>query len=194
MPKGVIFTPFFMSKNFYERVKYLYLMKALIITIVFLFHFLLPLKSSDTVSENNFKVWQTSYSVAEYGEVFRDLGTAKKVISDSEILEVNAKIYRKKITSRSQKSFRDFKSDELYRFSIVCVSNSTYRGQLTSTWVFGLWVRVNNVAITQPLYPDGKDVLIYTTPTVVHFIETDEFDPLIKMGWKKSVPDPKIIK
>jgi hypothetical protein len=28
----------------------------------------------------------------------------------------------------------------------------------------------------------------------VHYIETDEIDPYIRMGWTKSVPDPKIIK
>ena len=169
-------------------------MKAIIITIVFLFHFLLPLKSNDSSSENNFQVMQTSYSAAEFGEVFRDLGTARKAISDTQILEVNAKIYRKRVGITSQKSFRNFKSDDVYGFSIVCTSRSTYQNQLTSTWVFGLWVRVNDVPITQPLYPDGKDVLIYTEPTVVHYLETDEFDPLIKIGWKKSVPDPKIIK
>jgi len=167
------------------------MVKTIIITIVFLFHFLLPLKSNDSVSENNFTTLQSSY---EFGEVFRDLGTARKEISNNEILMVSAKIYRKKISLRAQKSFKDFKSEDVYRFSIVCESKSTINGQLTSTWVFGLWVRVNDVAITQPLYPDGKDVLIYTTPTVVHFIETDEANPYIKMGWRKSVPDPKIIR
>jgi len=168
-------------------------MKTLIITLVFLFHFLLPLKSNNGLEENNFQVLQTSY-VAELGELYQNKGTAKKQISSTEMLEVSVKIYRKKVSSLSQKSFKQFKGDAVYRYSIVCISSSSINGNLTSTWAFGLWVRVNDVLITQPLYPNGKDILIYTTPTVVHYIETDEDDPLIKVGWVKSIPDPKIIK
>ena len=101
----MIFIPFFMPKNFCKRIKYLYLMKTLIITLVFLFHFLLPLKSNNGLEENNFQVLQTSY-VAELGELYQNKGTAKKQISSTEMLEVSVKIYRKKVSSLSQKSFK----------------------------------------------------------------------------------------
>ena len=166
-------------------------MKAFIITILFLCHFLIPLKSND----GGVKFIDTeAYVSSEFGELYRDLGTAHKVISEGEVIDVNAKIYRKIISVISQKSFKDFKGENVYGYSIVCVSKSLCNGQLTSTWLFGLWVRVNNVPITQPLYPDGKDVMVYTTPTVVHYIETEETNPSIKIGWAKSVYDPKIIK
>ena len=151
----------------------------------------MPLKSNNNDIENEL---QSSYVANEYGEVFKELGTAKKQLSSNELIEVNAKIYKKNINLLSQKSFKEFNGDKLYRYSIVCISRSKYGGKLTSTWLFGLWVKVNDVPITQPLYPDGKDVMIYTKPTVIHYIETEEENPLIKIGWQKTIPEPKIIK
>ena len=60
--------------------------------------------------------------------------------------------------------------------------------------MFGFWVRVNDVPITQPIYPRGKDIMIYTKPTVAHYFETEEEEIKINIGWVESVPDPKIIK
>jgi len=167
------------------------MMKTLFITLLFLCHFLIPLKSYDRgISIEN----QQQYLLeSELGEFFKELGTARKDITDG-TFEVNVQIYRKLITERSQKSFREIKGENIYRYNIVCTSSSIYEGQLTSTWLFGLWIWVNQVPITQPIYPDGKDVMVYTTPTIVHTIETDEENPSIRIAWEKGVPDPKIIK
>ena len=168
-------------------------MKTIFITLVFLFHFLLPIKSSDFVIENNFLI-EEMIENNEFGELYVNIGTANKKISEIASISVSVMVYKKKLTSRTQKSFKRYDGDIVYRYNIVCISNSKYNNQLTSTWLYGFWVKINNVPITKPIYPRGKDVMIYTTPTVAHYIETDEEQIKINVGWAESVPDPKIIK
>lgn len=161
------------------------------IIFAFLLHFLIPLESNNKSIKNNIFIEESIQD--ELGNVFIELGTAKKQLSDNEIIIVNAKIYKKRVNSTSQKSFRSYEKT-LYRYNVVCVSLSEYQGELTSTWIYGLWVKVNDVPVTQPLYPTGKDVMVYTTPTIVHYIETEEENPRFKIGWTESVYDPKLIR
>ena len=128
-----------------------------------------------------------------FGELYEDKGRAQKEISSNETLNVSVKVFRKRVNLRSQKSFRNY-DNTLYGYSIVCESSSKVNNNLTSTWLFGFWVRVNDVPITQPIYPRGKDIMIYTKPTVAHYFETEEEEIKINIGWVESVPDPKIIK
>ena len=165
-------------------------MKTFVIILVFLFHFLLPIKSKHIEIENNNL---TTFN-NDFGELYVELGTAKKQLSEYTNICVKVMVYKKKINSRTQKSFKDYKGNNLFRYNIVCVSSSKYNNQLTSTWLYGFWVRVNGVAITQPIYPRGKDVMIYTTPTIAHYVETEEEEIKFNVGWEESVPDPKIIK
>jgi hypothetical protein len=165
-------------------------MKAFIIILVFLFSILLPIKSTDIIVENNI----LDTSIGEFGELYIELGTAEKKLSESISICVKAMVYKKKINSQTQKSFRNYGSGNIYRYNIVCVSSSKYNNQLTSTWLYGFWVRVNGVPITKPLYPRGKDIMIYTTPTIAHYIETEEEEIKVNIGWAESIPDPKIIK
>lgn len=165
-------------------------MKTFIIVLVFLFHFILPIKSNDNLVEYNIIEVVSN----KFGILYKDLGVATNHISDDEIITIAVKVYKREINSQTQKSFKSFGDDKMYRYNIVCISESTFNGELTSTWLFGFWVKINGVLITRPIYPNGKDMMIYTTPTIAHYIETHEENIKINVGWSESVYEPKIIK
>lgn len=164
-------------------------MKILIITLIFLAHFMIPLKSNEIIVENLVTIEEEQ----ELGILYDELGTVSTEISEDEYIEVTIEIYKKRIDERSQKSFRSFDATA-YRYSVVGISNSEFMGELTSTWLYGFWVKVNGVLITKPLYPRGKDLMIYTTETILHTIETEEENPKFNVGWVESIYEPKIIK
>lgn len=117
-----------------------------------------------------------------------------KSISDNEIIHLKVKVYKKELNSQTQRSFKSYVDERRFGYTIIGISESTFNDQLTSTWLFGFWVKVNGVQITQPLYPRGKEIMVYTTPTELYYFETEEPSVLVKVGWVDSIYEPKIIK
>ena len=167
-------------------------MKPFMITLLFLFHFLLPIKSNDIVNETSFVEMIEMEEI--FGELYEDKGEVLKFISDEEIIHLRIQVYRKPLNQITQKSFRSFAEDKRFGYTIVGKSESVYNGETTSTWLFGVWVKVNDVLITKVIYPRGKEVLVYTTPTEIHYFETHEPNVKVNLGWVESIYEPKIIK
>lgn len=167
-------------------------MKTLIFIFLFLLHFLIPIKSNNNVIPlNNNEIVDNSQN---FGNLYEDKGHVVKFLSDDELIFLSVKVYRKSITEKTQRSFKSYVEENRFGYTIVGISESKYNDQLTSTWLYGFWVKVNGVQITRPLYPRGKDIMVYTTPTELYYFETHEDDVLVKVGWLESIYEPKIIK
>jgi len=161
--------------------------------LFFIFHFLVPLKSGNNIIDNQYTIDENDdVREAEYfGELVEELGVYENQISNTEIIYLKFELYRKTLTKRTQKSFSENKE---FGYSVIATSESYYRNQLTSTWLFGLMVTINTVPVTKALHPRGLDIMIYTTPTKIFYFEENRANVDININWESSAPDPKIIK
>jgi hypothetical protein len=167
-------------------------MKAFIFTFMFLLHFLIPIKSNDNIVSMVSN--ETVDNNQKLGILYEDKGHVVKFISDDEIIFLKVKVYKKELDEQSQRSFKSYAEEIRFGYTIVGISESTFNGELTSTWLYGFWVKVNGAQVSRALYPRGKDIMVYTTPTELYYFETEETSVLIKVGWVESIYEPKIIK
>lgn len=88
------------------------------------------------------------------------------------------------------------KKTKCYKYNLYLKSNSKYNDELTSTWVYGGRVIVNNEEITSKQFPEGFIILVGVEPTLIYSYETDKKDNNLNLGitWDNAVYEPRIRK
>jgi len=83
-----------------------------------------------------------------------------------------------------------------YKYKLYLVSKSKYKGDVTSTWVYGGRVVANKVELTSKQFPEGFIILVGVKPTLIYTYETNNKDNNINLGitWDKAVYEPRIRK
>ena len=144
-------------------------MKAIFIIIVFLFHFLLPLKSSDTVIEKTTTLQQQNFNHQTFGLYqnmgFGITGGVKKFDSYATNFQTNTG-YR-------------------YKYEIYVYSRTVNQyNQNRNTNVYGLHVFVNNKNITIAQYPYGLNFIATLNGIMVYVWETNSPTPNFGITWQ----------
>ena len=113
-----------------------------------------------------------------------DLGTWNKELSSEDKISISSYVTKQNIVHITQKQVADLPK---YRYELVLVSNSVYKGNLVNTWIYGAKVFIDSTEVTREQSPDGFTAIIGTTPTVVYRYDTSIDTINIKITWKSSV-------
>jgi hypothetical protein len=109
--------------------------------------------------------------------------------------------YVRKMTILNDVQFQEKQKEKLlfdpnkYRYELVLISNSRYQNELTSTWLYGVQIKVNEFDITSKDYPNNDyNVLVKTKPTVIYWRETSLEMLLMEIKWNNAIYDPRKVK
>ena len=83
-----------------------------------------------------------------------------------------------------------------YKYKLYLKSKSLYAGVLTSTWIYGGRIVVNNVEVTNKHFPDGFIISVGVEPTLVYTYELDKKDNSLNLGitWERAIYEPRVHK
>lgn len=139
-------------------------------------------------------------SFAQQKEVYANYGTFEKSYDNNKI-SVSAFVTIEGIVDTIYNSKSDdinvaskYTIDSLYQYNVYLESKSTYNGDTTSTWLYGVKVLVNNNDVMSNQFPDGFMLSVKTTPTLVYTYQSKKTDNKFNVKWEKSVYEPRIRK
>jgi len=121
---------------------------------------------------------------------YKDLGTWKLEINGNE-LRISAFATIEKIIDVKKKEITE---DTKYKYEVYLISKSKYENEITSTWIYGGKIFVNEEEVTYKQFPYGFTVLIKTQPTLVWHDIIDKDDIEIKIDWEEAKFENRIRK
>ena len=117
--------------------------------------------------------------------IYKDYGTWS-IDVEGNTVGVRAYITKEKIYTPTKKQ-QYVQEAQKYRYELYLESKSVYRGERTSTWLYGARVYINGREVTYQNYPEGFTVSIKTKPTMVYWFEVPMENLDMAITWESAV-------
>ena len=117
--------------------------------------------------------------------IYRDYGTWSIQVEGNTV-GVRAYITKEKIYTEAKKQ-EYTKEAQRYRYELYLESKSVYRGERTSTWLYGARVYINGREVTYQNYPNGITLSAGTEPTLIYWYEVSMADLEMAITWENAI-------
>lgn len=131
----------------------------------------------------------------DFKDLHQDLGEFEIVIDRGDTINVQAFSTVETFVREFQQTTKGAENvlDTRLRYELYLISNSTYSGQLTKTWLYNVRVFINGLEVTRDRYPEGFLQSVDTEPTLIYSYITDEENIVdFSVTWGESTYDTRI--
>lgn len=122
-----------------------------------------------------------SYSLFSQ-KIYKEFDVWENKISDDDIVSLKAYITVDSILT---------KENVVYQYQLFILSLSKSIGSPTITWLYGTRIFIDNVEVSNDIYPDGFMVAVPTTPLSVYKYKSPSTKLKFSLTWEKAIADPR---
>lgn len=159
-------------------------MKKIIFGLVFvLFSFFVSAQSQSTKHMyENFGTWKLKVDQNE-------LSISAFVTVQEKNEEMDRYELKLEMQSKNRKQQKEIEENRTtYKYEVYLKSNSIFKGDTVSTWIYGAKVFIDGFEITKEKFPEGFMMLIEKKPTLIYWYETASPEKLnFNVEWESAV-------